>query len=197
MYLARAKSLLVFFSHRLPQPGDILIVLLQTTGKTVMAVAIANKIVVIRLGRMHGGLEGSAAGIANWSWGKSGMNVGVVCGLEAHVGVMKGSSIISVEQFSVDDAGVGLQRHLSVQTIVVNACYHRTLFGYGRFLFDDGSHRNRLGHAVRRISIQPDLLCYLAKLFHHRSHDVLHALGAREFVGIGEEVALQALCVRS
>ena len=133
------------------------------------------------------------------------MSVGVVLGLETHVGMMQRSGVVPVKQFSVDHAGVGLQRNVFLQPVVVTTGHYGTLLRDGSFFLDDGSHRYRLLYICCRWTIcarpitplrtrgQPDLPRNLVELFNHGAYDVFHGLGAGEFVGVGEEIAFQAL----
>src|SRR5258707_4190026 len=119
--------------YRLPQVGDILIVFFEAPGKTMVAVAVADKVVVVRLSRMQGGFERVAAGIAYGPGRKSWGSVGVVSGLKLHVGMMQRSRVIPIEQFGIDHTGIGLQRNVPRQTVVVNACDNSTLLRNGSF----------------------------------------------------------------
>ena len=65
------------------------------------------------------------------------MTVGVVVRGELHVGVMQGALIRTRDEFRIDNARVGVQRNVLVQTVVVNTGYHGTLFRHSRFFFDD------------------------------------------------------------
>src|SRR3981189_240912 len=123
--------------HRLPQLGYILIVFFEAPGKTMVAVAVADKVVVVGLRRMQGGFERVAAGIADRPGRKSRVSVGVVSGLKLHVGMMQRSGVIPIEQFGIDHAGIGLQRNVPRQTIVVDAGYDGALLRNGSFLLDN------------------------------------------------------------
>src|SRR5258708_5114819 len=72
--------------RRLPQLGDILVVFLEATGKTMVAVTVADKVEIVRLCRMQGCVERTPAGVPDRPGRKSRMRVGVVSGLELHVG---------------------------------------------------------------------------------------------------------------
>src|SRR6185369_4681967 len=99
--------------HRLPEFGHILIVFFKAAGETVVSIAVADKIKIVGLGRMHGGLERSASGIPDGPGRKSGMSIRVVGGLEPHVSMMQTSGVIPVEHLGVDPAGIGLQRNFA------------------------------------------------------------------------------------
>ena len=96
--------------HGLTQSGHILVVFFETAGKTVVSVAVADKIEIVGLRRMHGRFERRSAGIRYGPRRQSGMSVGVVLGLKSHVGMMQRAGVTSVEQFRIDHAGIGLQR---------------------------------------------------------------------------------------
>src|SRR5258708_7483366 len=105
----------------LPQLGDILVVFVETTGKTMVAITVADKVEIVRLRRMQGCFERAAAGVPDRPGRKSGMGVGVVSGLELHVGMLQCSHIIPIEQCGIDRARIGLQSNVSSQPVVVTA----------------------------------------------------------------------------
>jgi|SoimicMinimDraft_8_1059736.scaffolds.fasta_scaffold302492_1 hypothetical protein len=82
--------------HRLPEFGHILIVFFEAAGEAVVSIAVADKIKIVGLGRMHGGFERSAAGIPDGPGREARMSIGVVSGLKPHVSMMQTSGVIPV-----------------------------------------------------------------------------------------------------
>src|SRR5438270_13519082 len=102
---------MLLFLHCLAQPGDILVVFLKAVRKAVVAIPVADEVVVISVRRTHSSSKGGATRIPDRSGWKAWMGIGVVQRLEAYVVMMEHPAIVSVEQFSIDHAATSLQRH--------------------------------------------------------------------------------------
>ena len=141
---------------------------------------------------MHCRLQRAAARIADRSRRQAGVSIGVVAGFEMHVGVMERASVATFEQLSVDHTGIGLQRNVPPQPVVIDAGHQRAFFRHRGFFFDNGSHVDCLLH----IKSQADLQRHQSELLHHRARHVLHALGTGEFISVREEISFEAFRVR-
>src|SRR5581483_2729092 len=128
LLVGRPYVLLVVIPYCFPIGDYVLIVLFQGTCKAVMALGVGNEIVIIGLGRMHGGFQGAAAGISDGAGGQAGVTVGVVGGGELHIGVVQCPLVCARNQFGVDDAGVGSEGDPPVQPVVVDAGDQGALF---------------------------------------------------------------------
>src|ERR1700690_4203373 len=120
-------------AHGFAVGQDIFIVLFDGAGEAVVAFGVGHKVEVVALRGMQGGFEGAASGIADGARRQSGMAVGVVGRAELHVGVMQFAGISSGQKFRVNDAGVGVEGDVLVQSVVVNAGDERALFSHGGF----------------------------------------------------------------
>src|SRR5580658_1316161 len=142
----------------------IFVVFFDGVGEAVVALGVGNEIIVVGLRGLHGGLERTAAGVADGAGRQAGIAVGVVGRRELHVGVVQGSTVGSGQEFGVDDAGVGVERDVVVQAIEVDAGHEWALFGYGSFFFDDGGHDYDAMQEHRR----PDGIAHLYRHRHSR-----------------------------
>src|SRR5438128_12368890 len=108
------------------------------------AIAVADEVVVVGLGGMHGCLERTLAGISDRARRQSGMSVGVIRRVDPHVSVMKSALVIAVEQFRIDDTGIGIERNMVCQAVVIHAGHEWTLVWNTGVFLDDSAHRDRL-----------------------------------------------------
>ena len=67
-----------------------------------------------------------------------------------HVVVMQCAGIGSGQKFGIDDTGVGIERNIFRQAVVVDAGDQRTLFVYGGFFLDDRCHGDGKLHGGHR-----------------------------------------------
>ena len=136
---------------------------------------------------------------------------------------MQRALVCSGQKLRINDAGVGVERDIFGQAVVVDAGHHGALFRDGCFFFDDGGHddcaldlarswvplaklRLFLGFDARRAQgvgchrvmdlNQSDLVRYLTELLDHGRRHLLHGHHAGEFIGIGEKVAFERVGAR-
>jgi hypothetical protein len=186
---------ILFWAHGATVCGDILIVFFQGVGKTVVTVAIGDKVKIVSYGGMHGGFERSLSGIRDRPRRKSGMSVRVVRRLVLHVRVVQCPGISSLQQFRINHTWIGLQGHILGKAIVVNTRHYRAFVRRSRLFFDDGRHRHDLVDGLLFSRDQPDFTRDLAKLLDHGRRHFLHGLGAGEPVGVGEKVSFESFGV--
>src|ERR1700674_1091575 len=117
--------------------GHIAIVLFEAAGEAVMAIAIADKIKEFRALGVQSGFERASPRIADWPRWQSRETIRVIGGVHRQVGMMEASLIGACEQFRVDHAWIGIERHVSRQTVVVDAGHARPFVGSRRLLLDD------------------------------------------------------------
>lgn len=84
-------------SHGFAVGQDILVMFFHGAGEAVMALRVRHEIVEIGFCWMHRGFQGTAAGIRDRAGRKSGVAIGIVWGLESHIGVMQ-SALVRARQ---------------------------------------------------------------------------------------------------
>src|SRR5208337_2407970 len=124
-------------SHCPPIRGYVVIVFFEGAGEAVVTFGVGDEVIIVGLGGMHGGFEGAFAGVADGAGGQSGVDVSVVRRVEMHVVVMQRAGVGSGEKFTVNYAGVGVERDLLLQAVVVNAGDKRALLRDRGFFLDD------------------------------------------------------------
>src|SRR5437868_10963689 len=164
--------------------SNVAVMFLQGTGKTVVAIAIRHKVVEVRNGGMHGCFQRTAAWIPNRTGRQTDVPVGVIGRVDLHVRMMQSTAVSAIQQFGIDNAGVGIQAHVLRQTVVIDTGYHWTLFGHSCFLLDNRCHCYEAVH----VSAEPETGGFLSKALHHQTDDVLQSLSSGELIGVWEKI---------
>src|ERR1019366_3585340 len=86
---------------------DLLAMLLEGGGEAAVALGIRDEVEEIGARGGDGGFERGDARVADGAGGQSGVAIGVVGRIELKVGGVNGAAIATLEQSSVDDAGIG------------------------------------------------------------------------------------------
>ena len=110
-----------------------------------VALGIRNEIIVVGLRGMHRRFQRALTRIGDRAGRKSRVLVSVIARVELHVVVMQGASVRSREELGVNDAGVGVERDLLFQTVVIHAGHQRA------FVWDSGLLLNDRGHDQRAL----------------------------------------------
>src|SRR5208283_3018113 len=180
--------------------GYVVIVFFEGAGEAVVTFGVGDEVIIVGLGGMHGGFEGAFAGVADGAGGQSGVDVSVVRRVEMHVVVMQRAGVGSGEKFTVNYAGVGVERDLLLQAVVVNAGDKRALPRDRGFFLDDRGHDYicvELSVSVRRrlrgVWDHADFGGDLAKLLDHGGGHLLHRHHAAELIGVGKEITFERL----
>ena len=119
--------------HHFAISRHVSIVLIQIVRKSMVPGPIRHKIKIIRRGGMHCRLQRSLSRIRNRPRWQPGALVGVVERVCQQVFVVQRAPVSSLFEFSVDHAGVGLQRDILGQPVVIYAGHCWPFFRNGGF----------------------------------------------------------------
>jgi hypothetical protein len=125
------------------------------------------------------------------------MAVGVVGRVGLEVGCENGAAVSAFEQRSVDDAGIGGERHALGEPVDEDTGDERAFGVLRDLLLDERSEGDGRGDVGDRVSCEAELGGDLAEAMNHCSEHLGGRGSAGEAVGVGEEVAFERRGVRA
>ena len=150
-------------------------------------VVVADEVEILALRRLQRGHQRIVPGISDRPGRQAGVAVSIVRRVAGQIRLMDGAAVAILHQRGVNHRGIGAQRHVTRQAVVIDAGHQWPLLARGGFFFHDGSHGDR----AMRVGAQADLARFLAEAMHHGADHLRQTLGARELVGIGKKIAFQ------